>query len=64
MANKLICFEVDEDDDRAINEAFAKMQQLNQPFGGSDALPEGESDLRGAMLGEICRGWIELMAML
>lgn len=54
---------VDEDDSRAINAAIAYYQVHNRwdDEDGGILIPEGESDLAGAVLGEICRGWLEWM---
>jgi hypothetical protein len=54
---------LDADDERDINAAIAHYQATQRwdQFGGEGGvfLPEGESDLAGAILGEICRMWLE-----
>ncbi len=58
----LITLALDEDDSRDINQAIATYQRSNRwptDRGGGVLLPEGDSDLRGAILGEICRDWLE-----
>lgn len=52
---------VDEDDARSIHEAIAHYQATRRwtDAEGGVLLPEGDSDLRGAILGEICRDWLE-----
>lgn len=59
-----IKFFVDVDDARAINEAVAKYQTTSQWEDGRTMIPEGESDLLGAIIGEICRGWMEYIETL
>ena len=44
---------MDEDDYRDLQKEFARRQARSQP------LPEGESDIRGAMIGEIVRDLVE-----
>lgn len=53
---------LDPDDARDINAAIARYQSSTrwpQSDGGGVLLPEGESDLPGAILGEICRYWLD-----
>ena len=56
-----ITITVDDDDARAIHEAIATYQRTVRWHDGGVLLPEGESDLSGAIIGEICRGWLELL---
>lgn len=51
---KTIVLEVDSDDDRDINAAIA----IRQQFG---IMPAGAGNLSGRVIGEICRGWMELL---
>ena len=53
---------VDEDDAAAVHRAIADYQRASRDEHGV-ILPEGESDLPGAILAEICRGWLELVAL-
>lgn len=48
---------LDDDDLRAFHEAIARHQ--SRRVAGEHILPEGNSDLPGAIIGEICRGWLE-----
>ena len=48
--------ELDELDAEAINKAL----RLQFSF-GDKGLPDGEGNLPGRMLAEICRGWLEYM---
>lgn len=52
---------VDDDDERDINAAIARYQKTCRWHDkqGGVMLPEGESDLAGAIIGEICRDWLE-----
>ena len=60
MTTRTITLEVDELDEEAILKAVAVYQRLNRFEDGSGVIvPEGESDLRGLILGEICRGYRE-----
>lgn len=57
-------FTLDDDDARAIHEAIALYQttrrvSLYEPGATGVLLSDGESDLRGAILAEICRSWME-----
>jgi hypothetical protein len=59
---KRIVLKVDDDDERAIQGAIATYQKRTrwpEERGGGVLIPEGDSDLPGAILGEICRGWME-----
>jgi hypothetical protein len=51
---------LDEDDARAVHEAIARYQQRSRWPEGGTLLPDGESDQAGAVLAEICRGWLEM----
>jgi len=50
--------QLDDDDDRAIQAAIAARQTVRDQQGC--ILPDGESDLAGALIAEICRGWLEM----
>ncbi len=50
---------LDEDDSRAVHEAIAKRQQESRWPEGGVLLPEGESDLPGAIIAEICRAYVD-----
>lgn len=51
---------VDDLDEKAINQAIAVYQRRNQGSDGKGTLiPEGESSLGGAILGELCRNYLE-----
>ncbi len=52
---------IDDDDERAVNTAVAHFQASRrwpEAEGGGIMLPDGDSDLRGAILSEICREWL------
>ena len=58
---KLI-LDVDADDDRDIHAAVAHYQKTvrwSPGEGGGVMLGEGTSDLLGAIVGEICRDWLD-----
>ena len=59
MTTRTITIEVDELDEKAIIKAVAVFQRLNRIGESGLIVPEGESDTRGAILGEICRGYLE-----
>lgn len=53
-------FDLDEDDERDVNAAIAEFQRRGARFDdGELILGEGESCFPGAILGEICRSWLE-----
>ena len=53
---------VDDDDYRDINAAITRRQQFRD--GKAALLPDGDGSLAGRRLvGEICRGWIEMLSM-
>ena len=54
MTRKLL-IEVDEQDESAILNAIAQWQAKSHAAFGETMLPEGQSDIRGATLAEICR---------
>lgn len=54
---QILAMQVDELDAAAIHEAVAKRQAWR--INNECILPEGNSDLRGACLAEICRDWLE-----
>jgi len=59
MATRTITIEVDELDEATILNTIAKYQAKSHAAGGENWLPEGESDIRGATLAEICRAYQE-----
>lgn len=54
MANKQIVLSLDELDYDAIQKAIARRQLFR-------VMPDGTSNTAGAVLAEICRGWLEFM---
>lgn len=60
MTTKLT-IEVDEQDRDAILRAVTKYQVVHHRAFGEVILPDGEGDVRGRILGEICRDWCELI---
>ena len=50
---------LDTDDARDINAAIAHYQLTRRCSDGATFLPDGESDMAGAIIGEICRDWLE-----
>lgn len=52
--------DVDELDERSINRAISVYQTRSFKAFGEIIIPEGGSDQRAAIIGEICRGWIEM----
>lgn len=57
-----VVLELDEDDARALHEAIAKFQ--NMRIDGECIIPDGEGNLRGRLVAEICRGWMEMLSLL
>ena len=57
----VITFEIDADDELAIHAAIARYQRTNRWPEGDTLVPEGDGELRGLILGEICRGWMEMI---
>ena len=55
----LISFDVDTQDERHIRQAIAVYQRQSYQACGEVIVAEGESDAGGAILAEICRGFIE-----
>ncbi len=53
-----ITIELDDLDEAAVNYAIA-FHQSRFRINGVHILPDGESDTRGAILAEICRGYLE-----
>jgi hypothetical protein len=51
---------LDEDDYRSIQQAIARRQSWRHADGGC-ILPAGESNTPGAIIAEICRGWLEML---
>lgn len=56
---KKLILELDELDYASLQEAMARRQLVRGPLG--IILPPNESNLPGALLAEICRGWLELL---
>lgn len=54
-----ITIDLDDDDYRDFNAAIATYQRRNHVAGRGTILPEGESCAAGAIIGEICRDWLE-----
>jgi hypothetical protein len=54
----LLTFDVDDDDARDINAAIAIFQKRNRRMHGA-LLPDGDGDLAGRVLAEVCRDWLE-----
>lgn len=57
-----LTLELDADDFDAVQTALGKYQTRSRwsaRNGGGVMVPEGESDLAGAIIGEICRDWLE-----
>ena len=52
-----VTIELDDLDAKAWNRAVAVRQRSR--INGECILPDGESDLAGTILGEICRDWLE-----
>lgn len=62
---------LDPDDERDVNAAITEFQRKGMRWPADDPetpgaliLPEGESCTAGAILGEICRDWLERQGML
>lgn len=51
---KVLSVALDEDDHDAVQRALSVRH-------GFRALPDGDSDRAGALLAEICRGWLEML---
>lgn len=53
---------VDRQDFSAIQAAITRRQLLGRyPGCTGTTLPDGDSDLAGAIIAEICRGWMEML---
>ena len=52
-----ITIQVDDADADAIRAAIARRQAMR--IGGKPILPDGDGDLAGRYLAEVCRGWLE-----
>lgn len=64
MQPRVIVLNLDEDDYNSIQEAIAKRQAYGRNLpdsNGQKIMPDGDSNIAGAVLAEICRGWIELL---
>jgi hypothetical protein len=57
MKVRTVVLELDDDDFDAVQQAISVRQGL---FGGS-VLPDGEGNLAGRYVAEICRGWMEML---
>lgn len=55
----VISYRVDDDDEAAIRDAIAAYQRGSHQANGETLVSDGDSDLGGAVLAEICRGWLE-----
>jgi hypothetical protein len=51
---RTVVLELDDDDYRSLQEAFARRQAFR-------VLPEGGGNLAGRLAAEICRGWLEML---
>lgn len=60
---KKLTFEVDYLDFAAILDAIAKYQADHHAAFGETILPDGDGDMRGRILAEICRGYDELIEL-
>ncbi len=56
---RVITLELDELDYGAIQEAFAMRQSFRDRAGC--IMPDGDSNTAGALVAEICRGWLEML---
>lgn len=54
-----IVLECDELDAKWIHEAIAKCQLQANSFGEYSILPDGEGNMAGRVIAEICRDWLE-----
>lgn len=61
MTLRKMLLELDEDDYRAVQAAIAHRQKMFRDIPGCERgiMPEGDSNTAGAVLAEICRGWLE-----
>ena len=59
--NRMI-LDLDADNARDINAAIALYQRTFRHDDGDTMVGEGEGDLAGAILGEICRDWLAFRA--
>jgi hypothetical protein len=57
--NRTIELELDEEDYDAVQDAIALYQSLARVPGYPTILPDGDSNLAGAILAQICRGWAD-----
>lgn len=58
---KEMLLRLDDLDYDAIQRAMARRQTFRVPGCEGTILPTGESDLPGALVAEICRGWLEML---
>jgi hypothetical protein len=58
MATRELTITLDELDYKAVVRCIAQKEQE-----GPAGVPEGDSDLNGAALAEICRGWEEMLSV-
>lgn len=56
-----LTLELDEDDWSSVNEAIAERQSFRDKEGC--LLPDGDGNLAGRLIAEICRGWLEMLSM-
>jgi hypothetical protein len=59
---RTITVQVDELDYEAIHRVIAEYQRSNRWPEGDTLVPEGEGDLGGRILAEVCRGYEEMLA--
>ena len=52
-----LTLELDEPDYRSVQEAIARRQGFQVGF--RPPLPDGEGNMAGRIIAEICRGWLE-----
>jgi hypothetical protein len=58
---KTLTLVLDDDDERAVQAAMAERQRSSRwdDSDGGVLLPEGDSDLPGAIIAEICRAYVD-----
>ncbi len=60
---KTLTLVLDNDDDRAVQAAIAERQRDSRWPDGGVMLPEGKSNLSGAIIAEICRAYVDYRAL-
>lgn len=58
---RTITLKLDEDDYDAVQATMGLRQTFRAAGEDGTILPPGESDLAGAVVAEICRGWVEML---